>query len=268
MKKLIMALLAMLAVLFGTTACGGSIFGQTRVKGSGNLITRTVAVGNFHAIDASRGVKVVITDQPGDVEIRTDDNLMDYVRVGIDGGALKITVASRIHAVPSEQILVRVPYNGNIHKLEASSAAKIVAKTQFTGRTLEIDASSAARIRVDAQVDECEIDASSSARIVAQIHADRLEAEASSAAMIILQGAAQKAAFEAHSAASIDAQKLIAHFCKTRASSAANIRVYCEQTLQSRTSSAGNVSYSGPCDVNSNNTSGGSTSGFENNEPK
>ena len=39
MKKLMMALLAMMAVLFGTTACGGSIFGQTRIKGSGNLIS-------------------------------------------------------------------------------------------------------------------------------------------------------------------------------------------------------------------------------------
>ena len=62
-----MALLAMMAVLFGTTACGGSIFGQTRIKGSGNLITRTVAVGNFHTIDASRGVKVLLTDEPGDI---------------------------------------------------------------------------------------------------------------------------------------------------------------------------------------------------------
>ena len=129
-----MAQLAMMAVLFGTTACGGSIFGQTRIKGSGNLITRTVAVGNFHTIDASRGVKVLLTDEPGDIEICADDNLIEYVRVGIDGGELKITVAPRIHAVPSEQILVRVPYNGNIRKLEASSAAKIVAKTLFTGR--------------------------------------------------------------------------------------------------------------------------------------
>ena len=103
MKKLMMALLAMMAVLFGTTACGGSIFGQTRIKGSGNLITRTVAVGNFHTIDASRGVKVLLTDEPGDIEICADDNLIEYVRVGIDGGELKITVAPRIHAVPSER---------------------------------------------------------------------------------------------------------------------------------------------------------------------
>lgn len=187
-----MALLAMMAVLFGTTACGGSIFGQTRIKGSGNLITRTVAVGNFHTIDASRGVKVLLTDEPGDIEICADDNLIEYVRVGIDGGELKITVAPRIHAVPSEQILVRVPYNGNIRKLEASSAAKIVAKTLFTGRMLEIEASSAARIRVDAQVETCEIDASSSAKVVAQIDADRLEADASSASSILLQGRCRK----------------------------------------------------------------------------
>lgn len=206
MKKLMMALLAMMAVLFGTTACGDSIFGQTRIKGSGNLITRTVAVGNFHTIDASRGVKVLLTDEPGDIEICADDNLIEYVRVGIDGGELKITVAPRIHAVPSEQILVRVPYNGNIRKLEASSAAEIVAKTLFTGRMLEIEASSAARIRVDAQVETCEIDASSSAKVVAQIDADRLEADASSASSILLQGAVQKAVFEASSAALIDAR--------------------------------------------------------------
>ena len=245
MKKLMMALLAMMAVLFGTTACGGSIFGQTRIKGSGNLITRTVAVGNFHTIDASRGVKVLLTDEPGDIEICADDNLIEYVRVGIDGGELKITVAPRIHAVPSEQILVRVPYNGNIRKLEASSAAKIVAKTLFTGRMLEIEASSAARIRVDAQVETCEIDSS-----------------------ILLQGAVQKAVFEASSAASIDARKLVAHFCEAEASSAADIRVYCEQALQSRTSSAGSVSYAGPCSVNSADTSGGSTRGAANNELK
>lgn len=92
---------------------------------------------------------------------------------------------------------MRVPYNGNIRKLEASSAAKIVAKTLFTGRMLEIEASSAARIRVDAQVETCEIDASSSAKVVAQIDADRLEADASSASSILLQGAVQKAVFEA-----------------------------------------------------------------------
>ena len=259
-----MALLAMMAVLFGTTACGDSIFGQTRIKGSGNLITRTVAVGNFHTVDASRGVKVVISDEPGEVEICADDNLIEYVRVGVDDGELKVTVAPRIHAVPSEQILVRVPHNGNIRKLEASSAAKIVSKVQLTGRMLDIEASSAAKIRVDAQVEACEIDASSSAKVVVQIDADRLEADAS----IVLQGAVQKAAFEASSAASIDARKLIVHFCEAKASSAADIRVYCEQALQSRTSSAGSVSYAGPCCVSSANTSGGSTRGVANNELK
>ena len=133
---------------------------------------------------------------------------------------------------------------------------------------LEIEASSAARIRVDAQVETCEIDASSSAKVVAQIDADRLEADASSASSILLQGAVQKAVFEASSAASIDARKLVAHFCEAEASSAADIRVYCEQALQSRTSSAGSFSYAGPCSVNSADTSGGSTRGAANNELK
>ena len=95
-----------------------------------------------------------------------------------------------------------------------------------------------------------------------------MEADASSASSILLQGAVQKAVFEASSAASIDARKLVAHFCEAEASSAADIRVYCEQALQSRTSSAGSVSYAGPCSVNSADTSGGSTRGAANNELK
>ena len=63
-------------------------------------------------------------------------------------------------------------------------------------------------------------------------------------------------------------RKLVAHFCEAEASSAADIRVYCEQALQSRTSSAGSVPYAGPCSVNSADTSGGSTRGAANNELK
>ena len=46
------------------------------------------------------------------------------------------------------------------------------------------------------------------------------------------------------------------------------MKKYCEQALQSRTSSAGSVSYAGPCSVNSADTSGGSTRGAANNELK
>lgn len=163
---------------------------------------------------------------------------------------------------------MRVPYNGNIRKLEASSAAKIVAKTLFTGRMLEIEASSAARIRVDAQVETCEIDASSSAKVVAQIDADRLEADASSASSILLQGRCRKRCSKPLPLRRSMPGSLVAHFCEAEASSAADIRVYCEQALQSRTSSAGSVSYAGPCSVNSADTSGGSTRGAANNELK
>lgn len=240
------ALLAMMAVLFGITACQGGSFGQNKaIQGSGKMVTDTIKIENFHEIHASSGVKVIITDQPGDVVVQADENLIEYVTVKVREGELKIGIKPGVLTRVTEDIIVYVPDNGNIRKLDASSAAKILTDKQLTVKSLEIDASSAAKIRVDVKTSECSVEASSSAKVAVQIVADRLEVETSSAASVKFQGVVREASFEATSASSIDAEMLTTQLCEVEASSAADIRVWCEQEIHGRASSAGTIFYKG-----------------------
>lgn len=254
-----MALLAMMAVLFGITACQGGSFGRNEtIQGSGKMVTDTIKIENFHEIDASSGVKVIITDQPGDVVVQADENLIEYVTVKVREGELKIGMKPGVRIWTTEDIVVYVPDNGNIRKLDASSAAKILTDKQLVVKSLEIDASSAAKVRVDVKTSECSVEASSSAKVAVQIVADRLKVETSSAASVKFQGVVREASFEATSASSIDAEMLTTQLCEVEASSAADVRVWCEQEIHGQASSAGTISHKGKWRGGLSSSSGGS----------
>jgi hypothetical protein len=257
MKKFITSVLAVMAVLSATISCQSIFARRVKVDGNGNLQTRTVTVGNFHEIDASRAVKVIITDgQPGRIEMAAEENLMKYVVVRVQEGELKVSLQDNVSVSMNEPIVVRVPDNGNIRTIEASSAAKVLSEKQLTVNKLEVEASSAAMIRLDVKADACDFDASSAAQIAARIETRRVEAESSSGSTIILQGTAHTASFEASSGAKIEATELTTQLAETEASSGAHIKVYCDGQLDSRTSSGGRVTYSGACSTDSVNTLG------------
>lgn len=130
MKKiLLIAVLlgAMLSVTvyFVCIAAPSVLFGKG-LKGSGNIVTRTIEAPAFDRIDAARAVKVVITDKTsGKITIAADDNVMDYVVVEAKGGRLTATIDKSINNLSNADVTVTVPANGSIRALDASSAAKI-----------------------------------------------------------------------------------------------------------------------------------------------
>ena len=93
MKKiLLIAVLlgAMLSVTvyFVCIAAPSVLFGKG-LKGSGNIVTRTIDAPDFDRVDAARAVKVVITGKATDkITIQADENIMECVVVEAKGGRL------------------------------------------------------------------------------------------------------------------------------------------------------------------------------------
>lgn len=129
MKKiLLIAVLlgAMLSVtVYFVCIAAPSVFFGKGLKGSGNIVTRTIEAPAFDRIDAARAVKVVITDKTsGKIIIAADDNVMDYVVVEANGGRLTATIDKSINNLSNADVTVTVPANGSIRALDASSAAE------------------------------------------------------------------------------------------------------------------------------------------------
>lgn len=91
MKTLTKILLIVLAIL--VAGCSGGIRAPQKdnveVTGSGNLVSREVALSGFDRVEA--GLNFDLTIRPGEdfsVVIYSDDNFIDYIQVGVQGKTL------------------------------------------------------------------------------------------------------------------------------------------------------------------------------------
>ena len=222
MKKiLLIAVLlgAMLSVtVYFVCIAAPSVFFGKGLKGSGNIVTRTIEAPAFDRIDAARAVKVVITDKTsGKITIAADDNVMDYVVVEANGGRLTATIDKSINNL-----------------------------------------SNAAKIDVSVKAQSCAVAASSASKINASVEAVSCSVEASSASKITLKGSAAKCTADLSSASKLSAGDFVAAECSVNTSSAAKAVVNCTERLHADASSGSSIRYSGDCRTSINKSSGGS----------
>lgn len=280
MKNVLIAIAA-LAIVAGSGCLytvASNRMNSKQIKGSGELVTRTLPAPDFNAIDASRGVKVIVTDQTSKIEIEADDNLMDLVVVEAVKGELRVTMDSRqAKSISNQHVTVTVPANGKIYSLDASSASKIVAQTplkadKFTIETssaavveasveavnCSLSASSASRIKATVTATSCSLDSSSASKIQAEVTANICSVNQSSASKIELSGSSQSLMADLSSAAKLDAERFTAINANVETSSAANVIVGCSGNLTASASSGSSIRYTGDCKAIVSKSSGGS----------
>ena len=259
MKKiLLIAVLigAMFSVSAYVVCVAAPLFGKS-IKGSGNIVTRTLPAPDFNAVDASRAVKVVIS--ASDIRIEADDNLIDLVVAETKGKTLIVTLDQKVNNIQNADITVTIPANGgNIRSLKASSASKITSDVTLRADKFLFDASSAAKIKAAVEAASCSIDASSASKISAEVQAAACTVDASSASKIALTGSAENFTADLSSASKLDAAKFTAVNAAVSTSSASKVSIDCSGKLTASASSGSSIDYTGDCQTSLSKSSGGS----------
>ena len=267
MKKNILLLVLTIGSL---TSC--MVSAETIVP-SKNYITKKVKVDNFEGISTATSIDVAYTQTSGnqDIEIYAPDNLMEFVKVEVEGGILKVRFHSDkdkgMSISGSHQTEVRVSAPA-VHAFHASSSGDIILKNGLqTAGKVSLKSSSSGDIEggkvkcdellvsasssgdVDLEKVECtllEVSASSSGDVeIERLRAEKVSADASSAGDVILSGVCRSAKFSASSSGDVEAKNLKADVVKANASSAGDITCHAVESLDATTSSAGNVNYKG-----------------------
>ena len=229
MKRILLIAVLLGTMITATTyfvciAAPSVLFGKG-IKGSGNIVTRTIDAPDFDRVDAARAVKVVITGKAtGKITIEADDNIMEYVVVEAKGGRLTATIDKSVNNVSNADVTVTVPANGRIRALDASSAARITSDVTLTADKFSIDASSAARIDAAVKSTSCTVAASSASNIDAAIETGSCTVGASSASKITLKGSADKCSIDMSSAATSTPRALPKLRSTARTNSAPRLR--------------------------------------------
>lgn len=255
------------------------LLGKHVIKASGNIVTKEIPIPEFNAINTSRAVKVVLTEQGDKIRIEADDNLMAWVIVEPEEGELRVTVDRQIKSINNAHVTVTIPVQGRTFRaLRASSAAEIRGKeVELKGADLLVKASSAAKIETSVKASSCSIDASSAAdidlaikaatcnieassaaEVCAQIKTKSCTAGASSAAEITLKGLTEYFESGSSSAGEVNASELTAQRADVTASSGSKTSVNCTESLKASASSGAGIRYSGDCQIDATKSSGGS----------
>ena len=263
MKKLLLIAVLIAACLSATAyvACVAAPLLGKNIKGSGKIVAKTVPAPDFDGIEASRAVKVVISDKVSDIRIEADDNLMEYVVVEERQGTLRVALdqgRKGARSVSNAHVTVTVPSNGKIRALKASSASQSVCRTAVGADDFSIETSSAAKVEAAVKAGKCSLDASSASKIVAALDVEECRADASSAAKITLSGKAAQFRANLSSAAKLSADELDAATCSIDTSSGSKASVHCSGTLRANASSGSSIRYSGDCSTHLSKSSGGS----------
>ena len=241
---------------------------------SKNYITQKVKVDNFNGISTSSSINVIYKQTNGstDVEIYAPDNLMEYVKLKVEGGMLKIFFYSEetgkgINIRGKHDAEVRISASA-VQALLASSSGDIVLKNglQYEGEVslnssssgdikggnifcevLQIGASNSGDIELDNVECTSIVTETSSAGDVSikKVKAETVSVEASSSGDVYMAGECRFAKFDASSAGDIEADELKAERVIAHASSSGDVTCYASESLEVSTSSAGNVGYKG-----------------------
>ena len=241
---------------------------------SKNYITQKVKVDNFEGISTSSSIDVKYTQTTGstDVEIYAPDNLMEFVKLEVEGGMLKIYFYSEetgkgINIKDKHDTEVRIAAPA-VHALQASSSGDILLMNglqceeevslsasssgdikggNILCKALETEASSSGDIELEnVECTSLVTEASSAGDIsIGDVKAETVNVEASSSGDVSLSGVCRSAKFESSSAGDIEADELKAEHVIAKASSAGDITCHATESLEVSISSAGNVSYKG-----------------------
>lgn len=260
MKKVLVILLVLAALasvagcILGATAL--RVFAGNTLRGSGKIVSKTMAVPDFHTIRASRAVKVVLVDAAAAITIDADDNLIDLVEAEAKDGTLNVGIANSVKNVANFSVTVTVPVNDRLKRLHASSASKIVGETTLAADKLALDASSAARIDVNVKAGSCSIDASSASNIEAELDVESCTIDLSSAATAELSGKAGKCRADMSSASKLEAEEFFVTDYTVSTSSAAKAAIRCTGKLRADASSGSSIRYTGDCEAHVDKSSG------------
>jgi len=210
------------------------------ISGNGNVKVESRQISDFKSIEASNGLHVLITfGEPVSLEVEADENLHEIIRTEVSSGVLRVYTDRNIRNATSKNIRITVP---SIEEFEVLSAANIKCENVLKVDRLDISVSSAAELRLETEAKKVSINASSSGSMELRGEADEIDIDVSSAG-------------------SVDADKLLAKYCRVSASSAGNTRVWVSEQLDAQASSAGTIQYKGdPAGKKIDTSSAGSVS--------
>jgi hypothetical protein len=171
MKKTVL-ILSMMVLSVSTQA---QWFSSKTIKGNGNVITKTRNTGDYDQVSVSGFFDVtLVKGQEGEIEVKAESNLMDYIITEVNGDELVIKLKKGTSLKTKKGIYIIVPFK-DIDKLSLSGSGDVTNKDVISGDEFKVRLSGSGDIKLDLDVHEVTSKITGSGDIVLIGTTDELE---------------------------------------------------------------------------------------------
>ena len=224
MKKLLTLTLA-LAAMTATNAQ------WKKVKGNGNVVTIERSTADYDEVAVAGWFDVdLVAGTEGQLTIKGEENLLEYIKTEVKGDKLVIKVKSGINLRPSSWgsdggIRITVPVE-EVSSVSLSGSGDVVGKTVI-------------------KADNFSTALSGSGDVKLQVEAETVDASLSGSGDINLSGEAGNFEVRVSGSGDIKAFELSANNVEASISGSADVRVTANESLVARVSGSGDIHYRG-----------------------
>lgn len=212
-----------LAVLL--TSCAQSQWSK-RINGNGNVITKTVHVGNYDEITVAGFFDVnLVSGKEGKLEIKIEDNLLPYLITEVVDGKLKIKVKKGINLSTKKGIFITVPF-------EDISAIKLAGSGDIVGEDT-------------IKTDDFYTSVSGSGDITLKVNADTITSKITGSGDVTLIGNADNLKTSITGSGDFHGFKLKTQTVNAKVTGSGDVSVYASQKINARVTGSGDIDFMG-----------------------
>ena len=172
-------LMAGLAILF--SGCNINIGGSSSVRGTGEMVTRSMDIGDFSAIDVGGNFIIVYRQSPAHaLNVVMQENLFEHLEAETRGGTLQIDSRRSFDTTSANRprLYIYAPY---LTGVDLSGAVSATDWDTVEVQTFTLDISGAASVNIDLDVERLDIDLSGAASITLSGTANTIDIDGSGA---------------------------------------------------------------------------------------
>ena len=223
MKKLIHYSLAIALTLLTYNNC----FAQfKKVKGNGNVTTKTHSTSDYHKIDVIGFMDVKLEKgTEGTITVKTDENIHEYLSIDSNNGVLKIKIKNNINISTKKGLHITVPFI-DIDNVSLTGSGDVITDDQIKS-------------------DQFEVEVTGSGDMVLDVNANGIDAKVTGSGDIKLTGSATELEIKVTGSGDFDGGSLISQNVEAYVSGSGDARVVAKKSIKARVNGSGEINYSG-----------------------
>lgn len=227
MKKTII-LLALISFSFVNAQSKNKSWKRDKIKGNGKEVTISKTTADYDEILAGGFFDVaLVAGKEGNITIKGEENLLEYINVEVENGTLKIHVNNdkSIECSSNKTIIITVPVE-KIGKIKFAGSGDIYTKDAINATNLELSLTGSGDMKIET-------------------NATNLSASLKGSGDVILSGKTTELELNLVGSGDIDSSKLNSDNAKAKVAGSGDIKVKCTKNLNAAVAGSGSIHYKG-----------------------